>query len=178
MNNLRIFLLIICACVCSIPSYAKKEVTFINTNIEKKQSKIKYQAEINAVYALNLDKGQGYNTDYFAVETIHGIKIAKYVFVGAGVGLNWFYGGKEISLPVFLATRFYYPLKSQFTPYILADVGYGIPIDNTGEEFSFSVGIGCKYSLFNLGIGWKHYIDDTFYKTSNNYGYVKIGIYF
>ena len=93
-------------------------------------------------------------------ETIHGVEIGPYFFVGAGIGLQYYCGklldfqmGDEqaasigiskpakrwnaVMLPIFADIKFMYPLNNDFTPYI--DLGLGGTVACTSAlNFSYS----------------------------------------
>lgn len=93
---------------------------------------IKYAGEVNVGYAAG-GKMRYENTATKSslhrpfVETIHGVTITKYAFVGAGVGLQGYFGAIDkdipeekwdtLTLPLFVNLKGMYPLKG-VTPYI------------------------------------------------------------
>lgn len=117
------------------------------------------------------------------IETVHGVTITKYAFVGAGVGLQGYFGAIDkdipeekwdtLTLPLFVNLKGMYPLKG-VTPYISASFG-GSVIPYSGQNVNAtSEGIGIKAKLIggfycdcgagvkllndkiNVGIGMQH----------------------
>jgi opacity protein-like surface antigen len=94
------------------------------------------------------------------IETIHGVAIGPYFFVGAGIGLQYYCGKLKdfqmndeqaasigiskpakrwnaVMLPIFADIKFMYPLNNDFTPYI--DLGLGGTVACTSAlNFSYS----------------------------------------
>lgn len=150
---------------------------------------IKYAGEVNVGYAAG-GKMRYENTATKSslhrpfVETIHGVTITKYAFVGAGVGLQGYFGAVDtdipeekwdtLTLPLFVNLKGMYPLKG-VTPYISASFGGsvipysgqnvnatsegigGIKIRRTGG-FYCDCGAGVKLlnDKINVGIGMQH----------------------
>ena len=149
---------------------------------------IKYAGEVNVGYAAG-GKMRYENTATKSslhrpfVETIHGVTITKYAFVGAGVGLQGYFGAIDkdipeqkwdtLTLPLFVNLKGMYPLKG-VTPYISASFG-GSVIPYSGQNVNAtSEGIGIKAKLIggfycdcgagvkllndkiNVGIGMQH----------------------
>lgn len=65
-----------------------------------------YQGEISAAYGLYIDEGEG----TIGLETVHGARINPNLFIGTGVGVNYFYQYDEIILPVFVDAKGYLPV--------------------------------------------------------------------
>lgn len=118
------------------------------------------------------------------VETIHGVNIAKFAFIGAGLGVQGYFGAVDtavpdvkwetVTLPLFVNVKGQLPLKS-VTPYISASFG-GSVIPYSGQNVNAtSEGIGIKAKLIggfycdcgagvkllndkiNVGIGMQHH---------------------
>jgi hypothetical protein len=115
------------------------------------------------------------------IETIHGISIADYIFVGAGVGIQYYYGdivkGEDdkwgtISLPLFANIKGSYPVTDNLKPYINISIGRNVVAsshlneeDSDGSEYwstklkgglFYDLGIGLQYKKLNFGIGLQH----------------------
>ena len=107
------------------------------------------------------------------VETIHGFQIGKYIFAGAGIGLQYYCGKlydfqgfadiaavlKEknkvptrwnaVAMPIFVDVRGMYPLKNELVPFINLGIG-GTPIFGSAINYSqnqYSGGVHDKVSL-------------------------------
>lgn len=164
-------LLVVCAVVCSVFYVAAQEGEFsrqIGSFSDDKPTtdwRVRYKGEVNVGYSIT---GNNFSWDgkYFdsegnreykkgclktntvfsrpLFETIHGIQIGPYFFVGAGVGLQYYcgktneandhfamtediynsaYRWNAIMLPIFGNIKFLYPVNSDFSPYI--DFGIG-----------------------------------------------------
>lgn len=129
-----------------------------------------YQGEINTGYALGLDNA----ADRIIFETIHGVRISKYAFVGVGLGFNTYKDilvdisldrrgniksietGWGMAVPVFLDIKGYCPVTKDFAPYI--DLGLGCSIgvmEIEGSGFLANVGFGINYKKLNIGMNFQ-----------------------
>lgn len=170
-------LLIVCAIVCSAFYASAQESSTAISPEQSKQSTAsakkridwspKYKGEINVGYAIS---GNRFRLDYMysdsdgefyyealgykqtvlsrpLIETVHGIEIGPYFFVGAGFGLQYYCGklkefqefadvaaeinlkGKSsnrwnaIMLPIFADIKFMYPVNSNFAPFLNLGIG-------------------------------------------------------
>ena len=75
-----------------------------------------YQGEISAAYGLYIDEGEG----TIGLETVHGARINPNLFIGTGVGVNYFYQYDEIILPVFVDAKGYLPVGMKNALYLAA----------------------------------------------------------
>ena len=116
------------------------------------------------------------------VETIHGVNIAKFAFIGAGLGVQGYFGAVDtavpdvkwetVTMPLFVNVKGQLPLKS-VTPYISASFG-GTIIPYCGQNISTEIlgvraeskltggfycdcGVGVKLiDKINIGVGMQH----------------------
>ena len=157
-------LLTIAAAICAVSiSFAASPV-------------IKYAGEVNVGFATG-GKLRTENTATKSslhrpfIETIHGVSITKYAFVGAGLGLQGYFGAVDtdvpeekwdtLALPLFGNLKGQLPLKA-VTPYIglnaSADI-VGVKAESrlTGG-FYCDCGAGVKLfnNKVNIGIGMQH----------------------
>ena len=69
------------------------------------------------------------------VETIHGLGISKYAFIGAGIGFQYYLGNmlteadkpmawKTLAMPIFADLKGMYTFGDKYTPYITLGLGY------------------------------------------------------
>ncbi len=131
----------------------------------------KYQGEIAVGYGVGVGAASDViNTDRIVVETVHGARINPYVFVGAGLGINYFYGllddynfyqGDDDTatiLPLFADIKGYYPLSKKTAISLSLDLGAAIGIGGIAEgtEFYTSIGPEVQFGKFNLGIRFQH----------------------
>ena len=150
----------------------KKDVITSDVKSQKNDGKKypRYQGEVNAGYALGLDGA----ADRVIFETIHGVRINKYAFVGIGIGFNSYKDiltdisfdrrgniksietGWGITLPVFLDIKGYYPVTKDFAPYI--DLGLGCStgvMEIEGSGFLANIGFGMNYKKLNFGMAFQ-----------------------
>jgi len=191
------FLILALAFLCgtATASYAQlitSTTSVAERKIEKKRRptdfSVWYQGELNFGFAtggkLNFD-GEKDNTNYSRpfLETIHGVRIAKYGFVGAGVGIQYAFGKmnpdseyddkwKTLMIPMFVNLKGYYPVTDDFAPYISISLGGSIcatsGYDNSWNEHYSTVeqklkggfygeyGVGFNYKKLNFGLGLQH----------------------
>lgn len=149
---------------------------------------IKYAGEVNVGFATG-NKLRYENTVTKSslhrpfIETIHGVTVTKYAFVGAGVGLQGYFGAVDkddrdtkwdtLAMPLFVNIKGMYPLE-KITPYLSASFGGSvIPYCGHNESMSMAgvnveskliggfycdcgVGVKLKNDKFNIGIGMQH----------------------
>lgn len=189
----KLFILIVCG-LAAIPSLTfaqKTTVTRINREktYETKEIKVWYQGELNLGFAtggkLKDEDGDKYNTDYSRpfLETVHGVRITRYGFVGVGVGAQYAFGKmypdeeesddwNTLMIPVFLNLKGYYPVSEHFAPYISVSLGNSFcatsNCNNSGSDgyshweeklkggFFGEYGIGFNYKRLNFGLGLQH----------------------
>ncbi len=187
-------------------SHAKKTtVTRVNrektyqTNSHKVD--IWYEGELNVGYGMGgTAKVDGESEDAHYgrpfIETVHGVRITQYAFVGAGVGFQYACDEqwKVGMMPVFLDLKGYYPVNDNFAPYVAIDLGFSSGVVGTkdfadeGEDlkggFYASYGIGLNYKRLNFGLGWQHqgmkeeYEGESGDSFSVNSFFVKVGLKF
>lgn len=144
-----------------------------------RQKTVWYQGEV----ALGLAVGNG--TTGPIVETVHGIHISKYAFVGAGIGLHYPVDYGDPLVPLFADFKFYYPVNNKIAPFLNIDAGYEVCEAGT----YFGVGIGLKYKRWQFSVGVRgngmyddndYYYSSYYYEepTTRCYGFLKIGFTF
>lgn len=200
-------LLIVCAVCCSMFAVSAQQTT--DTASKTKQSlksidwSLKYKGEVNVGYAIagekfkfeqsveNSDGEYDYGTpgEFRTVlsrplfETIHGVQIGPYFFVGAGLGLQYYCGKlKELQeladsaaeinqrkpskrwnavmLPIYANIKFMYPINNEFTPFLNLSLGGTVgcysSANFTYEESENIYGVKYSYEA-------KHRISGGFY---------------
>lgn len=167
----------------------------------------RYQGELNFGYGLggkvkdsDGDKADA-NFSRAFIETVHGVRINEYAFAGLGVGFQYAYEDNNFNgegvgfIPLFLDLKGYYPVTDSFAPYVAIDLGYGLPVIGTENDYGYgyselkggfyaSYGIGLNYKKLNFGLGWQH--QSFKYESGGNTGdsfgvnsfFVKIGLNF
>ncbi len=188
-------LLLACAClIASTSAFAQiiqSESRTTQTFYEKPKVSLYpyYQGEVNI----------GYETPATGfLETIHGVRLNKYLFVGAGIGIHYIgeleleykdiYMIENVSgegrFPLFVNLKGYLPLEEKMLPYLNFSMGYDIGVDY-GGGFYCDLGLGLKYRNLNLGLGWMHhgFTDEQYYhgyyediSVGYNAFYLKIGL--
>lgn len=158
-----------------------------------------YQGELNFGYGLggkvkdsDGDKADA-NFSRAFIETVHGVRINEYAFAGLGVGFQYAYEDNNFNgegvgfIPLFLDLKGYYPVTDSFAPYVAIDLGYGLPVISTENDYSelkggfyASYGVGLNYRKLNFGLGWQH--QGFKYGDGDSFGvnsfFVKIGLNF
>lgn len=157
-------LLIVCAIFCSVFYVSAQQSSSTKKKIDWTP---KYKGEVNVGYSITGDKfrwdyeysdSEGefeYGTEGILrtvlsrplIETVHGIEIGPYFFVGAGLGMQYYCGklldfksyadaaaelnqkGKSsdrwnaIMLPIFANIKFMYPVNDRFSPFLNISLG-------------------------------------------------------
>ena len=126
----------------------------------------------------------------FSIQTVNGYQSKGSLYFGGGIGVEFF---EEISMPVFADLR-YRLLNNEFSPYLFAQGGYSLPLENNWEYRKAkggpmaSIGIGVLFPLnfrttlsFNLSYRFQQlvYIDTdswTRYETKNYTHYNRLDI--
>ncbi len=178
-------LLIVCVVVCSTlfvsAQQSSEQVSKVKQSLKSIDWTPKYKGEVNVGYAISgknfkwnaeYSDSDGYNESeelgkmqtVFSrplIETIHGIQVGPYLFVGAGVGLQYYCGKLKdfqefadiaaeinekdksperwnaVMLPIFADIKFMYPVNDKFTPFL--NLGLG------GTVGCYS-SVNCKYA--------------------------------
>ena len=147
---------------------------------------INYSGEVNVGFATgnklkyeDITTKSSLNRPFF--ETVHGVNITKFAFVGAGVGIQGYFGAENkgtpkekwntVTLPLFVNVKGMLPLKS-VKPYLSASFG-GSVVPYSGQNISTEIvgvkaesklaggfycdcGVGVKFKMLNVGIGMQH----------------------
>ena len=187
-------------------------LTALSAIAQRKTSIVHYQGDVNIGYAigwkLNIDDEETFKSDVSRplFETTHGISITKYAFVGAGVGVQYYYGSimknfpdekwKTVAIPIFANIKGMYPINESVKPFISLSLG-GTAIARSNLDidgyfklrggFYCDFGAGIYYKRLNIGLGLQHqefaYDEIDYFETfrehlGSNSIYLKIGINF
>ena len=188
-------LLIVCAIVCSIfftsAQQSSEQVSKVKQSLKSIDWTPKYKGEVNIGYTI---AGKKFKFDYSTensdgeyedgvlgkyttsfsrplFETVHGVEIGPYLFVGAGFGLQYYCGKLKdfqfladnvaevnktkpakrwnaIMLPIFADVKFMYPINDKLIPFV--NLGLGGTVGcfssaNYGDEGIIELG-GKNYS--------------------------------
>lgn len=118
------------------------------------------------------------------IETVHGVRITQYAFVGLGLGVQYAYGKMNpdynesenwgaLLMPIFVNLKGYYPVSDNFAPYVTVSLGGTASltsnIDDSGYEYYYGnweekltggfyskVGLGLSYRKFMFDFGLMH----------------------
>lgn len=197
MKKIYILLLVAAMIVPAMSSAQKMTVTNISKEKTYKTSPhdidVWYQGELNIGYAVSgkiqLTDEDGdmekFKSDYSRplIETIHGVRITKYGFVGVGAAVQYAFGKLDadeedsekwntMMIPLFLNLKGYYPVTDDFAPYISLSFGSsicamsGLDESKSGMGYSYDYklkggfygeyGIGFNYKRLNFGLGLQH----------------------
>ena len=90
------------------------------------------------------------------MSTIHGSQVLPMLFIGAGVGVSYWFDSETVAIPIFADFRLNAPTGS-ISPFLDLKMGYS-PFDISGIYGNFS--IGCRFSTgkkggINLSIGYQ-----------------------
>lgn len=135
-----------------------------------------YQGEVAVGYGLGVgDAAQVVNTDRVLFETVHGVRLSPYAFVGAGAGLNYFYGssGKDNGaglVSAFANAKGYYPVSPATQIYLSLDLGAAIGVWNYMKDRrdmyvaagpGVSIGSSANRMRLDLGVRYQYMGKDT-----------------
>ena len=129
-------------------------------------AQIRYQGEAHIGFGFGVGT---YNKSRANIETVHGVRLGDYFFVGAGVGAHIYRGyfGDANTKPNFIIPIFGnlkgYLLESKVTPMISVNIGHGVGTGDFAGEGGFyiepAVGIawkvGQKNNAINFTIGFQ-----------------------
>lgn len=118
-----------------------------------------YEGDVAVGYALGLNRIGEW--DYIAVETVHGIRILPYLFVGGGLGLHLYYiDDRALIMPIYTNIKGYYPLSDKLSLSMSVDLGAAIGIyDIRGCHFYTSFGPGIQFGRnksFDLSLRYQY----------------------
>lgn len=146
-----------------IPAKKVLSIQYPNGNkdiISALREKPHYQGEISVGYGLGVSEASEIlSTNRIALETVHGVRINRYIFMGVGVGFNYFYskihyiiGEPDILgciLPTFVNAKGYGHISDKFSVYMSLDLGaaFGVGgiLKDRKTSFYTSVGPGINF---------------------------------
>lgn len=135
-----------------------------------------YQGEVAVAYGLGVgDITKSVNTDRVLFETVHGVRLSPYAFVGAGAGLNYFYGSKGDEKGAGLVSAFanakgYYPVSPSTHVYLSLDLGAAIGVWDYMKDWrdlyvaagpGVTIGDPASRMRLDLGIRYQYMGKDT-----------------
>lgn len=105
------------------------------------QISIKYRGDVDLGFSLGVGT---FAADRINLHTTQGVQIGKHFSTGLGVGLDYYYDGNELVVPLFLNLKGYYPINSLITPFASLDIGVGV---GATESISRLSGLYCTPAL-------------------------------
>lgn len=119
-------------------------------------------------------------SNYINISTSHGYQLIEdYLFVGAGVGFEYWHEGSAISIPIFADIRSDFYTFNKFSIFADLKIGYRV---NDVQGFTMNPQVGVRYALndkigLNLGIGSDIYKIQDFEGTGTAFT-IKLGVDF
>lgn len=107
-----------------------------------------YKGFVDLGYTLGVGD---WGVDRVELSTSHGYQFNPYLYVGAGVGVNYYFDAEVVGLPIFAHVRGNI-LDNSISPYVDFRIGYSPLKDVQGLYMAPSV--GCKIYSFNVSIGY------------------------
>ena len=107
-----------------------------------------YRGFVDLGFTVGLGYDYGGRVAFF---TSHGVQILPQLYVGGGVGVNYFYDLDGVSIPLFVDVRTDLK-KAKISPFVDLKLGYSVA-DIKG--FYLSPTIGCRFNRFSLGLSYE-----------------------
>lgn len=124
------------------PTMSKRELAI------RKDRYPHYEGDVAVAYALSVNT---IPLDRVVFETVHGVRLSPYAFIGAGAGFNYFYNngfgskGSGLIAP-FANAKGYLPVSQDISIYMSLDLGASIGVWNaTGGNIYTAVGPGVSF---------------------------------
>ncbi|MCH5347271.1 MAG: hypothetical protein J1E63_09185 [Muribaculaceae bacterium] len=95
-------------------------------------------------------------SNYLTISTTHGYQVIEnYLFVGAGVGLEYWHEGSAVSIPIFADVRSDFYTANRFSIFGDLKIGYRA---NDAQGLTINPQVGVRFALndnigLNLGVG-------------------------
>lgn len=161
----------------SVFVYSYSEIAKITKEIPQRNARVatlspnKPRTPIKPSYMGMVDVGysvdtRGVGAGRVEVSTSHGCLLIPYLYLGAGVGFQYYHSASAFNIPIFANFRGY-PMKGDIKPFLDLRIGYSVG-DIDGLYFSPSVGVSLK--RFDLSIGYTMQ-KATVYDYDSYYGY-------
>lgn len=183
------FIVLAIAALITLPSATMAQETTIQRETREQTYKpqthsvpVWYQGEVSVGFVTGGRFNPMEKTDFSRplIETVHGVRITNYAFVGLGVGVQYAYG--KISpddenshnwctmlMPVFVNLKGYYPVSDKFSPYLTLSLGGSAVLMTDEYEFDYDykavlaggflyckLGVGLNYRKFMVDFGLMH----------------------
>lgn len=163
-------------------SFAKAAPQSRRSRIRFKDSYPHYQGDIAAAYGLGVGSiTDAVNTDRIAFETVHGVRISPYAFLGLGAGFDYFYdlsatdaapasSDNGATVTAFANAKGYCPLSGGASLYLSLDLGGAFGVMNLMKDRNdmyvsvgpgISLGRASSRQRFDLGVRYQYMGKDT-----------------
>ena len=115
----------------------------------KQDVNVRYRGFVDLGYTVGV--GAVSNSDRVELTTTHGVQILPELFVGAGVGINFYHSSDgAIAIPFFVDVRSDI-LRSNITPYVDLKLGYSV---GNVDGLYITPSVGCKINRFDFSLGY------------------------
>lgn len=140
----------------------------------------RYQGSVDFGYSVGVGD---WESDRIELSTSHGCLVNPYFYVGAGLGVHYYYDGSAVAIPIFADLRGNL-MKGNIKPFLNFRIGYSV-CDIEGLYLSPSVGV--SINRFDISLGYslqkaRLYVSSYYYswEESVNVGAVtfKLGVRF
>lgn len=99
----------------------------------------------------------------FGITTVQGYQFNPYLFVGAGLGVNYYYDDDGVNIPIFADARGTLPLNNSVALFFDFRLGYSV-VDIEGFYMSPSIGVRAgRKSAVTLSLGYEYQSCDVWY---------------
>lgn len=145
-----------------------------------------YQGYVDIGCSVGLVNWSGCNA--FSLSTSHGYQFNPYLFIGAGIGIDYYRELETTMLPIFADLKVNF-IKNDITPFFRARLGYSL-IDGTGVYFNPTIGVDISPDkdwgfLISLGYNmqyarfydWTPFWEYLYWESINTLSF-KLGLYF
>lgn len=124
-----------------------------NAGFNRRGPEVGYRGFVDANWTIGVGNGAG--ADRIGLLTSHGYQIIPQLYIGAGAGINYYYNGTAVGMPVFADVRTDI-LPGSVTPFVDLKGGYSF-LDVEG--FYLSPSVGCRFRVggrlaMNAGVGY------------------------
>lgn len=107
----------------------------------------KYEGSVDIGYSIDV---HGYGAGRVSISTSHGCRIIPYLYVGAGMGFDYYHGLNDLRVPIFGDFRGYFT-KGKVKPFLNFRIGYTL---FTGFYLAPSVGV--NYQKLDISLGYTY----------------------
>ena len=132
-----------------------------------------YEGGVDLGYSIDANSLDG--TGRLNVSTTHGYRVIPELYIGAGLGFDYYHDGSVFGIPIFADLRGYFTRKA-VKPFLNFRIGYSV---GDIDGFCFSPSIGVNYKMLDVNIGYTYQQAELFfydsYLESICYAYGNIG---